>query len=166
MINLNDVIRQLESNGEAVRALTGTISDEEAQWKADPETWSLAEVLSHLYDEERIDFRRHLRDEFFSAPPQPWKPNSQVQVSPAAGWRGALEGFLAGREASLAGLRSLEPPNWDAATHPPWGAIAAGDVLVSWVEHDFLHMRQLIEVLYAWNVQQAQPYSVQYAGEW
>jgi hypothetical protein len=44
--------------------------------------------------------------------------------------------------------------------------LSAGDVLVSWVAHDFLHIRQLNEVLYAWNEKQASPYSVQYAGGW
>ena len=71
------------------------------------------------------------------------------------------------RADSLAWLKALESPNWDTVTQAPWrGTISAGDVLVSWVEHDFLHMRQLIEVFYALTKHQAQPYAVDYAGDW
>jgi hypothetical protein len=39
-------------------------------------------------------------------------------------------------------------------------------MLVSWVEHDILHLRQLGELMHGWNEQQTAPYSVQYAGGW
>jgi hypothetical protein len=34
------------------------------------------------------------------------------------------------------------------------------------VAHDFLHIRQMNELQYAWNETQAAPYAVQYAGGW
>jgi hypothetical protein len=39
-------------------------------------------------------------------------------------------------------------------------------MLVSWVEHDVLHLRQMVELLHAWNVHQAPPYALEYAGGW
>jgi hypothetical protein len=86
--------------------------------------------------------------------------------------RQALLGFLKEREDSLAWLKALEAPDWDMkaqATFTPDNVpftLSAGDVLVSWVEHDFLHIRQMNELLYAWTEKQAAPYSVQYAGGW
>jgi hypothetical protein len=60
MLNLQEIIRQLTGNAVAIRALAQTFADEQAQWKPSPETWSLKEVLEHLDNEERGDFRRHL----------------------------------------------------------------------------------------------------------
>lgn len=171
MINLPDITRQMTANAEAIRALVQSISDEQAQWKPDPETWAMKDVMEHVYNEERVDFRRHIQ-EIFSNPPQAWGSG------PHEGWlstqdcRHALEGFLREREDSLVWLKSLESPDWDAkisASFAPSNetiTLSAGDILVSWVAHDFLHIRQMNELLYAWNEHQAAPYSVQYAGGW
>ena len=71
MINIAEIIRQLTGNAEAWRALVQTFSNEQAQWKPNPETWSVREVMEHVYNEERIDFRKHLK-EMLNDPPQPW----------------------------------------------------------------------------------------------
>jgi hypothetical protein len=39
-------------------------------------------------------------------------------------------------------------------------------MLMAWVAHDLLHLRQLIELRYAYLQQQAQPYQIAYAGQW
>ncbi len=72
----------------------------------------------------------------------------------------------------MAWLKALPSPNWDKTLQASFSPedevliLSAGDVLVSWVAHDFLHLRQVNELLYAWNEKQAAPYSVQYAGGW
>ncbi len=141
MINIQETIRQLASNAQAMRALVQTIPDEQAQWKPNPDTWSMKEVMEHVYNEERVDFRKHLK-EMLNDPPQPWgewRPEEYVSVE---GCRQALERFLMEREASIAWLMALEAPDWDAASQAPFGpagdvlVLSAGDVLVSWVEHD------------------------------
>lgn len=171
MINLEEHIRQLSSNAEAMRELMQTVSVEQAAWKPNPETWSLKEVMEHIYNEERLDFRKHLK-EMFSRPPQTWKQSSRDEFTSFESYRQALEGFLGERDASIAWLRGLEAPDWETASHATFGpgdaviTLKAGDVLVSWVEHDFLHLRQMIELGYAWNEKQALPYSVEYAGGW
>jgi hypothetical protein len=171
MINIEEIIRQLNVNAEAMRALVQTISDAQAQWKPNPETWSMKEVMEHVYNEERIDFRKHLK-EMLSDPPQPWGEFHHDEYISVEGCRQALESFLVERKASMAWLKALESPNWDVVTQASFGPAAevlvlrAGDVLVSWVAHDFLHIRQMNELQYAWNEKQASPYSVQYAGGW
>jgi hypothetical protein len=166
MIVISDIIRQLDTNAGAIRALMQTVSEEQSGWKPDPETWSLHEVLTHLYNEERLDFRKHLKD-ILSDPIQPWTFDRTEMIS-TINCRQALDGFSSEREASLAWLAALPAVDWDIRTPTPWENItlSAGDVLVSWVAHDFLHLRQINELLYAWNVKQAEPYSVEYAGEW
>ncbi|MFH1085349.1 MAG: DinB family protein [Chloroflexota bacterium] len=164
MLNLQDSIRQLASNAEAIRALAQTFSDEQAQWKPSPDIWALKEVMRHLYNEERGDFRWHLKTMRGESPP----PRQHVAVEDS---RQALAGFLAERETSLAWLAALEAPDWEVTTELRFGpsetiTLSAGDMLVSWVEHDILHLRQMVELMHAWNEQQAAPYSVRYAGGW
>ncbi len=171
MITLEEITRRMRGNAEAMRALVGTISDEQAQWKPDPDTWSMKEVMEHVYNEERIDFRKHLK-EMLSDPPQPWgewNPKDYIGVSSC---RQALDNFLTERDASIAWLQELGSPDWDLESRASFGpageelVLKFGDVLVSWVAHDFLHLRQMNELQFAWNEKQAEPYSVQYAGGW
>ena len=171
MISIEEIIRQLTANAEAMRGLVQTISEEQAQWKPSAETWSMMEVMGHIYNEERIDFRKHLK-EMLNVPPQSWGEFRHEEVVSVAVCRQALEGFIIEREASITWLKALKPPDWNVASQAPFGpagdmlVLRAGDVLVSWVEHDVLHMRQMIELQHAWNVKQASPYSVDYAGGW
>lgn len=171
MTNIEEIVRQMSENAEAIRHLVQAIPDEGAQWKPDPETWSMKEVMEHVYNEERIDFRKHLK-EMFRDPPQPWEPFRQEEFILVDSCRQALEGFLDERRTSLAWLEGLGSTDWDMTSKATFGPeeeeyiFRAGDVLVSWVAHDFLHIRQMNELLFAWNEKQALPYSVQYAGGW
>jgi hypothetical protein len=170
MLNIQDIIRQLTSNAEAINALVRSVSEEQARWKPDAESWSLGEVMGHIYNEERVDFRPHLKG-LLSDPSQPWEAFNQPWVA-VADYHQALAGFIAERQASIAWLRTLETPDWNVTAQMTFGpsntmmALSAGDVLVSWVEHDYLHIRQINELLHAWNSRQAAPYSVDYAGGW
>ena len=170
MINISETIRQLTSSSEAMRALVQSISPEQAQWKPNPETWSMKEVMEHVYNEERFDFRLRL-NEMLNDPPEPWGFRHLDYISTAT-CRQALESFLLEREASMAWLKALGSVDWDFRTQATFGPshetmiFSAGDILVSWVAHDLLHIRQINELHFAWNEKQAAPYSVQYAGGW
>jgi hypothetical protein len=158
-------------NADVIRAMVQPISEEQAKWKPAAESWSLHEVMDHFYREERGDFRAHLQ-EMFSDPPQPWGALQPAGSRSFANCHQILGGFLQEREASVVWLRSLEVPNWEVAIQASFGpeqeilTLKAGDVLISWVAHDFLHIRQLNEILYAWNMHQGTPFSVDYAGGW
>ncbi len=171
MINMDEIVRMLTANGEAIRALMQTISDEQAQWKPDKDTWSMQQVMEHVYNEERIDFRKILR-RMWNDPPQPPGEQRHEDYIPVVSCSQALEGFLAEREASIKWLEGLHSPDMDISSQWAFGpsgdvmVFHAGDVLLSWVEHDILHMRQMIELLHAWNEKQAPPYSLMYAGGW
>lgn len=164
MINLDDVIRQLGSNAEAFRTLVQTASEDQTRWKPNADTWCMTELMEHIYNEERLDFRRHVLT-MFGNPPQPLE---WIRVESC---HQALDGFEAERAISLAWLRTLQTPDWERTLQLPFGpnetiVITAGAMLASWVEHDYLHLRQLVELLHGWNEQQATPYAVQYAGGW
>jgi hypothetical protein len=166
MIRVRDVVHQLAANAEAIRVLVQAVSDDQAGWQPDPETWSVTKIVEHLYNEERIDFRQHLQ-EMLHDPPQPWGAFQDAYL-PVASCREALDRFLTEREASIAWLESLESPDWETESRARFVdetiTLRAGDVLVSWLDHDFSHLRQVIALLHSWHERAAAPYSTQYAG--
>jgi uncharacterized damage-inducible protein DinB len=171
MIDLHETVRQLTANAEAMRALVQIVSDEQAQWQPAQETWSMKQVMEHIYNEERIDFRKILKRMLNVAPP-PGKPSQHEEYVIVESCRQALDGFLIEREASIQWLLALESPDWKVTSQWRFGptgdvtTFSAGDVLLSWVEHDILHLRQIIELQHAWHERQAPPYSLMYAGGW
>jgi len=170
MIKLEDIIHQLTVNAEGICALAGTISDEQATWKPTPETWCMKDVMEHFYNEERIDFRMHLQ-EMLSDPPQAWGSAQHEGYISVESFKEAIERFLRERESSMLWLKDLNTIDGDIKTSAKFGpdetiTLSTGDVLYSWVAHDFLHIRQINELLYAWCEKQASPHSLQYAGGW
>jgi hypothetical protein len=161
---------RLAEGAAAIQALTSGIGDRQARWKPDPDSWSVLEVVHHLWDEEREDFRQRI-DYTLHRPGETWPP-----IDPG-GWVTArrynerdlaesLRGFLSARDGSLAWLRALPSPDWAVTYRAPWGEISAGDLLASWVAHDLLHLRQLVELRWFLTTRELEPYRVAYAGEW
>ena len=169
-MNLDFYFKQLESSGKAIRALAQGLSFEQAHWKPDLESWSLLEVINHLCDEEREDFRAHLAG-VLENPIWPWTSIDPQQWVIERGYNErdldlSVADFLAERTASLVWLSGLSHPDWQAAYEMPWGKLTAGDLLASWAAHDLLHLRQMVELRYACLYQAAQPDRLSYAGEW
>jgi len=170
-MDFEKLVEQMALNAGRIGDLVEGVSGEQARWKPAPEVWSILEVMHHLWDEEREDFRVRL-NLIQHAAGQEWPPiNPQGWVTERRYNEGslskALEGYLAEREASLDWLRNLKAPDWEVAVPTPWGIdIKAGDMMASWAAHDLLHMRQLVELQRAYNVSLSEPYDTQYAGDW
>jgi hypothetical protein len=153
-----------------IMALLAGISEEDARLKPDAESWSVLETVCHLYDEEREDFREHL-DLILNRPDQQWH-----RINPPAwvverryntrDFRDMKEKFFGERSRSLDWLKGLAQANWDATYASPLGSMKAGEMFASWVAHDNLHLRQLVELRRARVERISQPYSVAYAGDW
>ncbi|MBO9392542.1 DinB family protein [Caldilinea sp.] len=162
--------QQMLADAERIRVLVQGVSSDQARWKPDDISWSILEVIGHLYDEERLDFRVRL-DFMLHRPGEPWpaiNPQGWVQEHRynEEELQELLGGFLAAREDSVRWLRGLLSPNWEAVYEAPFGQIRAGDLLAAWVAHDLLHMRQLVELHWGYLVKEVEPYQVVYAGEW
>jgi len=162
--------QDLAHGAEMIRALLLGVTPIEARFKPNPETWSILEVVCHLYDEEREDFRQRV-DIILHRPTEPLPP-----IHPSA-WVSerlynerdlaeSLAAFLAEREQSLNWLKSLSAPNWAAEYTNQDRSLTAGEMLASWVAHDNLHARQLVELRRDRLVRLAEPFDVGYAGEW
>ena len=170
-MNLDQIAAQLRSQADAIHAMAVGVSAEQARWQPAADSWSLLEVINHLDDEERLDFRVRL-DLLLHQPHEPWPPTDPEGwvVSRAYNQRDlqtSLARFMAARADSIAWLGTLEDPNWESAAVSPWGGtIRAGDMLAAWLAHDLLHIRQLVELHWAWDERQFAPYRLEYAGDW
>lgn len=170
MVNLAACIAQLEQQAQIVQAMVSGIDADQARWKPQADAWSMLEVINHLYDEEREDFRarlKHLLDSGEGLPspidPVGWVTERQYNQRDL---ESSLANFLQERQQSVTWLRGLAAPDWDHALEAPFGRISAGDVLMAWAAHDLLHLRQLVELRYAYHQAQALPYQIIYAGDW
>ena len=64
-------------------------------------------------------------------------------------------------------LRGLGEVDWTLShAHPTLGSLRAGDLLLSWVTHDALHLRQLARRMLENAAAAARPFSGDYAGPW
>ncbi len=169
-MNLQDVAARMESQAQAIRALALGLTEEQARWKPTPESWSVLEVVNHLLDEEREDFRARL-DFILQRQVGPWPP-----INPA-GWvierrynerdlGVSLESFLHERRRSVDWVRGLVSPDWMLSDSTPFGPMTGGDMLASWVAHDVLHLRQLVKLHWALVGRTIEPFDVRYAGTW
>ena len=78
----------------------------------------------------------------------------------------SVQEFLEAREASLGWLLGLGDEDWSKEYRASFGTVRAGDLLAARVAHDLLHMRQLVELKYAYLARVMKPYALTYAGEW
>ena len=162
---------RLGSNLEVFHSLLAHVDAEQAHWKPRPEKWSMVEVVCHLADEEREDFRRRV-DLTLHRFGEPWP-----RIDPPA-WAverrynerelsAALADFSSERGRSVEWLRRLATPDLDASyDHPSGIRISVGDLLVSWQAHDLIHIRQITRLHYEYLVAHAGEYSPDYAGDW
>lgn len=169
-MDIEKCIAMLTNNKTRIQTLLQGVSQEEAQYKPDPDTWSMLEVINHLYDEEKEDFRRRLKgvldDPARDLPPinpEAWVTEQSYNTR---NLKDSIQHFLDERDESLQWLSSLSSPDWDQTYQRGDFSIRAGDIFASWIAHDQLHMRQLIELQREILLMAAGSYQVDYAGLW
>jgi hypothetical protein len=170
-VDLDFFLARLAANADAIAALTLGISEAQAHWKPTLGEWSIVEVVNHLADEEREDFRTRL-DFTLNRPDVDWPPIDPEGwvVERAYSARTLAESrdrFLAERRASLAWLEDQASAAWGSAhQHPVLGSFTAADVLGAWLAHDSLHIRQLNELQWRLLAERVSRQATDYAGGW
>jgi hypothetical protein len=160
----------LARNRDVFRHLLAERDPAARAWRPAADKWSRLEIVCHLYDEEREDFRARVQHALVApdepAPridPQGWVTARQYA---AQDYESVLAAFLRERDESVAWLRSLASAPWDRAyQHPQFGPLTARMFLASWLAHDLLHLRQLVRYDYQ-ALQQESGEDLRYAGEW
>jgi hypothetical protein len=164
------VIRKLGANSAIFKAMLSGIPEEVYRWKPAREKWCLLEIICHLYDEEREDFRARtlhvLSTPDVSLPsinPLGW---IQERKYMDRNYGTVLASFLYEREKSVHALQSFQNPNWtNVHNHPKFGSMSAEMFLANWLAHDYLHMRQITGVQYKF-LEKKSGLQLNYAGNW
>ncbi len=167
-MDFNFCLRQLADNARVLQHLVLGIEAEQARWKPGTEDWSVLEVINHLADEEREDFRPLFESAFTGRAKAPHDPGEWIATRGynTRDLAASAADFMQERERSLAWLRGLKDPALEGSVVSPWEGFSAGDVLASWVAHDILHQRQLVELKWAYALEHYVPFNPGYAGDW
>src|SRR3990172_4069428 len=141
-MEFNRLYQELVNSTGMIRALMAGIIQDEAQIKPNPESWSTLEVVCHLYDEEREDFREHLdfilhrqNEEYHAIDPQDWIQSRNYNEQNFAEMQ---EKFFAERRNSLEWLKGLADTDWDVTYTSEYGSVSAGEMFACWIAHDNL----------------------------
>lgn len=169
-MNPTQIIQKLTANKTLLQNLFSNLSKEEILWRPYPEHWCLLEIICHLYDEEREDFRARVQSVLEN-------PNKLLTPFDPVKWvtereyikqdfDKKLAAFLEERTASITWLTNLENPKWtNFHQHPRMGELSARHFLMNWLAHDYLHIRQIMRVKYLY-LQAHSGEDLNYAGNW
>lgn len=161
---------QLENNLSVFRGLLKASLPKEYLWKPQPEKWCLLEIVCHLCDEEREDFRMRVKTTLDS-------PGTLPPPIDPVGWVGKrnyiqqdfskkLEEFEGERRTSVKWLKSFKNPEWtNSYEHESLGTLSAHSFLSNWLAHDYQHIRQILNLKHAY-LQSVSGEKLNYAGNW
>jgi hypothetical protein len=164
------IAKELNRNIDVFKNLLTDLPEAFYLWKQKPGKWCLLEIICHLYDEEREDFRDRVMH-ILENPELPMNPiNPQGWVLERNYIRQdyckMLVMFLNEREYSVEWLINLDSQNLDNIhKHPELGDMSAKMVLANWLAHDYLHIRQIIRLKYDY-INYITGENLSYAGDW
>jgi len=167
---MNFIIKQLQQNKSVFSNLLKDVKEDMYLWKQTPEKWCLLEIVCHLYDEEREDFKfrtQWVLEKPGETPPQ-FNPVAWVTERNYIGqdYDQTLNKFIEEREQSIIWLQSLENPKWENYyEHPKKGKLTAKFFLTNWLAHDYLHFRQITKLKFDYLEHQSGE-MIDYAGIW
>jgi len=170
MHNPTFIINELENNQAIFKSLFSQQTEAAHRWRPQPGKWNLLEIICHLYDEELDDFRyrtghllEHPEKPMPSIDPEGWVLSRNYADQQ---YEERLKTFLDERTNSLNWLRSLEDPKWENHyIHPEFGKVSAALFLNNWLAHDYLHIRQILRLKYAY-LEEVGGEALEYARGW
>ncbi len=169
-MNLANIIESLASNQQVFEHLLSGLERETYLWKPGADKWCLLEIVCHLYDEEREDFRARVKH-VLETPEKSFPPFDPIGMVNTRryieqDYSEMVGKFLSERTLSLDWLKSLPAPKWEnATTHHRIGPMSAWLLLNSWLAHDYLHFRQITRLKYQFLQTQSRE-DLSYAGVW
>ena len=169
-MDVQEIVRELSSGKIIFRQLLSGIDEEMFLWRPGPEKWCLLEIVCHLYDEEREDFRARTKQvlenpglELPKFDPLSWVESRNYMEQD---YQAKLHDFLEERTKSVQWLQNLADPEWNNAyDHPKFGKMTAWMFLSNWLAHDYLHIRQIVKLKFEYLRQKTRE-ELTYAGTW
>lgn len=168
---LPPLLHRLRTFPSLLEASLADLSPDDAHWQPKPGAWSIVQIVGHMLDEERDDFRTRLRSTLEN-PGSPWPPIDPERAVVERNHQEKpldvlFDEWCKERADSIRWLKGQENAPWDNTyTHPALGELRAGDILVSWAQHDSLHLRQIVQRRYELTGRDGAPYEGAYAGPW
>lgn len=164
------IIKTLETNRGVFESLFNDKNKEEYLWKPNPEKWCLLEIVCHLFDEEREDFKARVKHTL-ETPEKPmpmfdpilWVTERKYLEQD---YNDMVQKFLSERISSVVWLNTLDQPLWkNAYNHPKLGPLSSEHFLANWLAHDYFHFRQINQLLFLYH-QESSGNDLSYAGTW
>ena len=143
----------LERTPSVLRILLSDLSDDWVQGNEGPETFSPYDVIGHLIQGEKTDWRDRATTilEYGTAESfVPFDRFAQFEESKGKSLQQLLEEFEDLRKDNLNWLRSLNLTETDfvkKGTHPELGEVTLKQLLSTWVAHDLTHIAQVTRVM-------------------
>jgi hypothetical protein len=164
------IISQLQNNKFTFESLLSDLGQEESKWKYQQDKWCLLEVVCHLVDEEKEDFRQRVKTTLESPgeSPPPIDPGKWVQQRNYIDqiFQKKLDEFLMERDKSIDWLMSIKKPNWENSyVHQEFGPLSAFQFISNWLAHDYLHIRQIVKIKFEYLKKHSNEEN-DYAGNW
>lgn len=164
------VIRKLVVNKNVFKYQLSGFEGEQIYWRPAENKWCMLEIVSHLLDEEKEDFKSRLHYTLFR-PDEEWPkidphcwPQDRKYMN--KDYNSVLEEFIKEREKSIIWLKSLANIDWNRFyVHPVTGKMTASLLLMNWLAHDFFHIRQINRYNFE-HLQQKSAVDLSYAGKW
>lgn len=164
------ITNELERNIDVFKNLLSGLQSDVYLWKQAEEKWCLLEIICHLCDEEREDFRYRVKHilENPSLPLNSIDPLGWVTLRKYTeqNYEDKINEFMAERKKSIQWLNSLNSNNWDNVyKHPKLGNLSAKMIFSNWLAHDYLHIRQILKLKYDY-LKFISDEDLSYAGNW
>ena len=158
------------SNKQVFKEILSGLTADQYTWREESGKWNLLEIVCHLHDEEKEDFRARLvsvltdpLQSFIPIDPVGWVTERKYSEQHFAE---VLDKFLSERQYSLNWLDSVSNANWDNTfQHPTIGAMSAKYIIANWLAHDYLHIRQIARIKYKF-LKNKSGLLLNYAGDW
>jgi hypothetical protein len=167
-MNIDYTIGRMSANVDTIVSLSKGVGEDQARWRPAPDRWSILEVVSHLADEEQLDFRTRI-DITLHHPNEQWPPLDPLSLVEERRYNEGdleetLQTWIDERRRSVEWLRALRSPDWKKSyNHPTIGTMRAGDLLAAWLVHDLLHIRQLAGLHADYATRVSDPFHTRYA---
>lgn len=163
-------IKQLSNNKNTIYHLLNHVTKQEYTWKQSPQKWNLLEIICHLYDEEREDFRLRFKNVIETPDKRPpsFDPVSWVTDRKYAeqNYEDKLSNFMMERDKSIQYLKDLKQPNLEQGyEYGKFGHVNGYFFLANWIAHDLLHIKQIARLKYDYIAHLSKP-PIDYAGTW
>ncbi len=151
--DLTRTVTTLSQTPIVLRALLTGVPDELAKANEGGESWSPFDVLGHLIHGEKTDWiprARIITEEGEARSFESFDRSAQFEESKGKTLEDLLVEFTNLRQENIQQLIELQPLEEDlekAGTHPDFGRVTLGQLLDTWVVHDYGHIAQVARTL-------------------